>query len=328
MSNYNFNRRYSLIVGKPPTTTIISKVVTEEEVIGINLIPTTEDYRTVTINAVEITESDISARISSKATSNTQAVEISIYNLSDETLDIVERVNNYIILKAGYVGDKELGIIFTGQVKEFTTLKDGEDTVTKLICGEGYIPNNTVRVKKAFPEGTTADDLFKFFIKQYKDAGVPLGQYTANGGDNERVDYVQLRWPNETEFPMGYSVNGFLVNEINRLAKSVGYVSYIVNGRLFIHPKSYTQVVERYQVSSDDVYSVRKTSKTTSTSTSKTDNGVAVTLPLDSRINIDKQLEIIDGKFKGVYKVETCSHVVNLRHGNFETILSCKQIDA
>lgn len=331
MSQYNFDRGYSLTIGLPPVTTITSKLVTEEEVIGLNLIPNEQDYRTVTLNAVEITESDIQAIIPSKAGNATQSTTISLYNLSDETLDIVERVNNYVILKAGFL-DKgstdKMGIIFSGQVKEFSTRKEGTDTVTELVCGEGYIPNNTVRISKAFPEGVTADTIFKYFIKQYKEAGVPLGQYTAQAKDNEIVDFVQLRRPPETEFPMGYSINGYLVNELNRLCKSIGYVSYIVNGRLFVHPKSFTKVIERYTVSEDDIYSVRKTAKTTSTTNSKSDIGVAVKLPLDSRFNVDKQLEILDGRFKGIYKIESCSHVVNIRRGNFETSLSCKQIDA
>ncbi|APC44450.1 hypothetical protein [Pseudoalteromonas phage PH357] len=321
-------RKYSLTIGLPPVTTITSKVITEDEVIGNLLIPNERDYRVVTNNAVEITESDLVARIGSKAANSNSNTTISIYNLAPETLEIVERVNNYVILKAGYASDEDIGIVFTGQVKDFSTMREGQDLVTKLVCGEGYIPNNSIRISKAFPEKTTADTVFKYIIERYKEAGVPLGQYTAQARDDEIVDYVQLKRPPETIFEMGYSMNGFLINELKRLCKSIGYVSYIVNGRLFIHPASFTKVVERYQVSEQQIYSVRKSSSSTGTATSKVDIGIDISVPLDARFNIDKQIEVIDGKFKGVYKILSCSHVINFRNGAYETNMSCKQIDA
>ena len=321
-------RKYSLTIGLPPVTTITSKVITEDEVIGNLLIPNERDYRVVTNNAVEITESDLVARIGARAANSSSNTTISVYNLSPETLEIVERVNNYVILKAGYASDEDIGIVFTGQVKDFSTMREGQDLVTKLVCGEGYIPNNSIRIAKAFPEQTSADTIFKYMIERYKEAGVPLGQYTAQAKDDEIVDYVQLKRPPETIFEMGYSMNGFLINEMKRLCKSLGYVSYIVNGRLFIHPASFTKVVERYQVSEQQIYSVRKSSSSTGTATSKVDTGIDISVPLDARFNIDKQIEVVDGKFKGVYKILSCSHVINFRNGAYETNMSCKQIDA
>lgn len=321
-------RKYSLVIGTPPVATITSKLVTEDEVIGNLLIPSSQDYRTETNAAVEITESDITARIGSKAKSTNSGTTISIYNLSPETLSIVEKVNNYVILKAGYFSDREIGVVFTGQVKSFHTQREGSDLVTKLVCGEGYIPNNSVRLSKSFPEKTTADTVFRYMIDRYKDSGVPLGQYTPQAKDEDIVDYVQLQRPEQTVFEMGYSLSGFLINELKRLCKSVGYVNYIVNGRLFIHPTSFTKVVERFKVATDSIYSVRKSSSSTGTTNSKIDVGIDITIPLDSRFNIDKQMEVTDGLFKGVYKITSCSHNINYRSGVYETNCSCKQVDA
>jgi hypothetical protein len=316
------------VIGEPPVTTITSKVVTEEEVIGNLLIPNEQDYLTVTKNAVEITESDLQARVGSKANGSSGTTTLKLYNLSSETLDIVEKVNNYVILKAGYYSDEEIGIVFSGQVKSFTTKTEGQDTVTELVCGEGYIPNNSLRVVKSFPEKTTADKVLRYIIARYQESGVPLGQYTAQVSDNEIVDYVQLKRPPETVFEMGYSLNGFLINELKRICKSIGYVHYIVNGRLFIHPASFTKVVERYQVTTDSIYFVRKQSSSTGTTNSKVDVGIDISVPLDSRFNVDKQIEVLDGVYKGVYKILSCSHNINYRQGVYDTSMSCKQIDA
>lgn len=322
-------RKYKLTIGTPSTETIFTPIVSEAEVFGANLIPSERDYRTVTLNAVEITESDISATISSKASSSSNAnTVLSIYNLAPETLDIVERVNNYVILEAGFAGDDELKVVFTGQVSSFSTDRQGQDMVTTLTCSDGYIPNNTIRLSKMFPENTTANTVMEYLIQRYKDSGVALGQYVAQVDPKDKVEYVQLTSPSLTTFAMGYSLNGYLSDELRDLCKSIGYVNYITNGRLFIHPTSYTKTTERYQYSTEQLFSVRKSGKPTSTTNSKNDTGVDIRMQLDGRLGVDKQIEILDGNYKGIYKILTCSFAINYRDGAFDTILSCKQIES
>lgn len=322
------NRKYRLTIGLPPTKVIFTPIVSEAEVFGANLIPSDGDYRIVKLNAVEITDLDISGNITSRAGSGSNSKTVlQVYNLAPETLEIVEKTNNYVILEAGYSGE-ELKIIFTGQVSSFDTNRQGQDIVTTLVCSDGYIPNNTVRLSKSFPENTTANTVMEYLIQRYKDSGVALGQYVAQVDPKEKVEYVQLTSPSVTTFSMGYSVNGFLYDELSDLCKSMGYVNYITNGRLFIHPKSYTKTTERYIYTTDQLYSVRKSASTTSTTNSKSDVGVDVVMQLDGRLGVDKQISIEDGNYKGVYKILTCNHAINYRDGSFDTQLTCKQIEA
>lgn len=321
------NRKYRLTVGLPPTKVIFTPIVSEAEVFGANLIPSDGDYRIVKRNAVEITELDIEANItSSSGAGSTSKTLLQIYNLSPETLEIVEKNNNYIILEAGYSGE-DLHIIFTGQVSDFNTQRQGQDVVTTLTCGDGYIPNNTVRLSKAFPANTKANAVMEYLIQRYKDSGVALGEYVPQVDPKEKVEYVQLPAPATTTFAMGYSLSGYLSDELKELCESLGYVNYIANGRLFIHPKSYTKTTERFIYNTDQLYSVRKISSTTSTTNSKQDVGVEVVMQLDGRLGVDKQIQIQDGNFAGVYKILTCNHAVNYREGAFDTQLTCKQIE-
>lgn len=322
-------RKYKLTIGLPPTETIFTPIVSEAEVFGANLIPREGDYRTITLNAVELTDHDITATISSKAASSSNAnTVLYIYNLAPETLEIVEKINNYVILEAGYAEDEELKVVFTGQVSSFSTDRQGQDLVTTLTCSDGYIPNNTIRLSKTFPENTTANTVMEYLIQRYKDSGVALGQYVPQINPKEVVQYVQLYPPNDTVFAMGYSLNGYLSDELRDLCKSMGYVNYITNGRLFIHPKSYTRTSERYQYSTNQLYSVRKSGKATSTTNSKNDIGIDVRMQLDGRLGVDKQIEILDGNYKGIYKILSCAFAINYRDGAFDTILSCKQIES
>lgn len=322
------NRKYKLTVGLPPTKVIFTPIVSEAEVFGANLIPSDGDYRIVKLNAVEITDLDITGNVSSKAGSGSNSkTQLQIFNLSPESLEIVEKNNNYVILEAGYSGE-ELKIIFTGQVSSFDTQRQGQDIVTTLVCSDGYIPNNTVRLSKAFPANTKANEVMEYLIQRYKDSGVALGQYVAQVDPKEKVEYIQLTSPSVTTFPMGYSLSGFLSDELQELCKSMGYVNYITNGRLFIHPKSYTKTTERYIFNKEQLYSIRKSGSNTSTTNSKADIGVDITMQLDGRLGVDKQIRIEDGDFAGVYKILSCNHSINYREGVFDTQLNCKQIEA
>jgi len=321
-------RKYRLVVGKPPITTITTEYITEDEVFGQLFIPKENDYRTVTLNAVEITELDINATISSKAGGKNSSSVIKIYNLSEDTRNIVERVNNYVILEAGYASDEELKVVFTGQVSEFFTENVGEDLVTTLQCKDGYIPNNTLRVDKFFPAGVTADTIFKYIIDQYKKVGVPLGFYSGFSDKKERVEYVQLPMPQDTTFYMGYTLTGYLWDELKDLTKSLGYVCYITNGRLFIHPKGFTRAVEQFEVDHSQIYSIKKSGKANNNTTGKSDTGVNISLPLDARMDVDKQIKVIGGDFEGVYKIMERSFNISIFDGNFDTNLVCKSVEA
>ena len=322
------NRKYKLTVGLPPTKVIFTPIVSEAEVFGANLIPSDGDYRIVKLNAVEITDLDIVGNVTSRSgAGNTGKTQLQIFNLAPETLEIVEKNNNYVILEAGYSGE-ELSIIFTGQVSDFNTQRQGQDVVTTLVCGDGYIPNNTIRLSKSFPANTKANTVMEYLIQRYKDSGIALGEYVPQIDTKEKVEYIQLAAPDITTFSMGYSLSGYLSDELRDLCESLGYVNYITNGRLFIHPKSYAKTTERFIYSTDQLYSVRKSSSTTSTTNSKQDTGVEVTMQLDGRLGVDKQIEIQDGDFAGIYKILNCNHAINYRDGAFDTQVSCKRLEA
>lgn len=320
-------RQYELSVGLPPTTTYVSDIFTDQEVFGIQDIPVDRDYRTVKLNALQITDLHIKARISSKEGSNNRSsTVIEIYNLSQESLDVIEKVNNYVILKAGYVGN-ELDIIFTGQVSGFETRRVGQDLITSLTCSDGYIPNNSIRIQKAFPEGTKASDVMSYIVNKYKEIGIPTGQFVTGVDKDERTNYIQLRSPDETSFEMGYSLNGYLVDELTDLCKSVGYVNYITNGRLFVHPKSYTKTVEEFEISEEQVMSIRKQGSNVNNATGKKDIGITVTALLDGRFDTGKRINILNGNYQGKYRIQSTTHILSYKSGNWNTVLDCKQID-
>ncbi len=325
-----YDRKYSLIVGKPKTI-IYTGQNTTINLATINAVERNEyvtDYRLEDGSAVEITDLQIMADVAGSANSSNQAgCVIKILNLSEDTLNIIQEANNYVILSAGYAQDEELKMLFSGQVFDYSTDKQGENVVTTLKCKEGYTPTNAVRIAKKFAAGLTYADVLLNLANEYARNGIPIAQLELESIDEFRQTYVQLRTPNETILKKGFSAVGFLRQIMDDVCESLGYVNYITNGKLFVHPKGFTKTIESYQFTTDQIKSIRKMgSQTGSISTGKGDRGIKITTFLDGRLDIDKRVEILDGTYEGNYKIISKQHKLNYRNGAWDTIIDCKEV--
>lgn len=327
-----FDRKYNLTIGTP--TTVVYTGETSEIVENGTVDVRDEfvtDYRLTDVNAVEITdlqiEADIKGNSNSSAGANSHTACIKIYNLSDDTRAIIERVNNYVILNAGYAQDPELKMVFTGQVASFETQRHGQNLITILYCKDGYTPVNGMRIAKAYPENTTYGDIFTDIAKIYANNGIPTGLIELGVEDLFRQDYVQFRAPDSTPLINGYSAIGFAHQVLTSLTGAIGYVWYIANGRLFIHPKNYTRVVEQFEFTSDQMKSVRKAaSQTSNVSTGKGVDGIVIRTFLDGRLDSDKRIKVLDGQYAGEYKIVAKHHNIDYENGPWDTTVTCTSI--
>ncbi len=261
---------------------------------------------------------------------------IQLYNLSQESIDIVSQPNSQVILEAGYYEDFEgedrtLPIIFVGQTRSVKTVQSGEDRVTVIECTGGEMPNNYIKVSYYFDtkgsgdgeKPITANDVIEYCINLYGENGVSLGQYVGDAPVSDRVDYVQLRSPSETIFTNGYSFTGYLHQLMNKITSQVGYVWYITNGRLFVHPRGYTKSTEDgYILSLDIVKSIEPVIDNKKDKVS----GVSVSTFLDARLSIDKQIVIEEGEYSGTYKIITADHSMDNELGAWDTRLTCQKL--
>jgi hypothetical protein len=351
-----FDRKYLLTVGKPDNiVTFSNPAPLVDGFTNTGWQSGTDWLKSTTKDAAEIT--DLQLETSIKGTSNdsksASATTIKIYNLSTFTRHIVERINNYVILQAGYEQDPELNLIFSGQVSNFETVREGQNLVTTLYCTDAYAPDNSVRVSKKFVKGQTWGDVLKYLIDAYSQNGVPLGDYVADWSSaidhNSRIDtgtgdllsniitaeaspqnYVQLpvikKRPANTILINGYSMIGFLSQALEKVCKQIGYVSYITNGRLFIHPKGFTKTIEQFEFNTDQIKSIRKIGmQTTNSSVGTGIEGIKIVTFLDGRLDIDKRIKILDGEYAASYKIITKEHRINYEVGGWDTIITCKE---
>ena len=156
----NFNRKYELLIGLPPRMVPRSRSEYINQSYGSlfssnNIVPTDVvfDYRkedrAVLINDLHF-EADIKA-LGDKTNNQGSNATIKIFNLSPETLQIVSQKNAKVILKAAYEGISRTPIIYTGQVKECFTEKEGVNSVTTIQCTDGYTITSGLKVSKSFP---------------------------------------------------------------------------------------------------------------------------------------------------------------------------------
>lgn len=351
-----FDRKYKLTIGKPKTVTytVSPQKPLDESFTQVGW-QSGDDWRTTTAkDALLITDLQITASI--KNTSNNSSASggstvIEVYNLSSSSRELIERTNNYIILEAGYAEDEELVMIFSGQVETCYTDRKGQDLITTLTCKEGYSPNNSVRFSKTFNKGLTYADILYSLAGAYADNGIPTGEIIDDWGEDANVnrtnildpnnnkviaaradpqDYVQLpvmlAKPANTKLINGYSAIGYLHQVLENVCKQIGYVSYITNGRLFIHPKGFTRTIEEFEFSEKQMKSIRRMeSKTTGSSLGSGLDGIKITTFLDGRLDIDKRIKILDGVYAGSYKIITKSHNLDYQMGAWDTVISCKK---
>jgi len=329
-----YDRKYRLRVGRPDN---IIYTGSSGANVNIGIVDTVQgfplyddSYRTEKGEGVVITDLQMIADVSSNSnTGNQAACIIKVYNLSDETRAILENENNNVILEAGYAQDEELKLIFSGQIFSYTTDKNGQDMITTIKCKDGFTPNNGIRISKYYSKTTgnrptTYEDVLTDLVKVFATNGIPTGFLELGDITSDRQTYVQLRSPRETILGRGYSTVGFLRQAMDNVCNSLGYVWYITNGRLFCHPKGYTQMVELYEFGTDQLLSIRRTGdQTVTTSTGKGDSGVKIITFLDGRLDTDKMIRITDGKFQGDYKILTKAHSLDYRHGAWTTTVDC-----
>ena len=336
MALYNYNRRYSLKVSLPPEYKYIpeSQDLFSGPPLDNDYTPVfpSGDYRRVrTDRALDIRELDIDVNIkgtNKSSGSDPIRAEISVFNASPETREILERENAIVILNAGYEDNEDnLPLIFSGQVQYSTTETKGTDIVTTMYCADGYTPLDSVRVSKGYYSGTY-EDVLKDLASIFSNNGIPKGRVVTNEAaqTDSGIPYLP---PSAIPIPerRGYVVSGFLKSILTSTCEMFGYNWYIVNSKLYIEPRNYKKKVGVVELSTNDCFSIKTdTEKSGSVSTDKSKKGVKVSTFLNGNIQPSSYVDILDGDFKGLYKVISVSHRAQLEGVQWDTEFKAERV--
>lgn len=136
--------------------------------------------------------------------------EVTIYNLSDNTINKLTR-KAYITIEAGF--DDDTGIIFSGYIDKPTTTYEGADKVTTLRCLDDISKRTLEEI--TYAEGTAASYILKDLISK---TGTPIAVFD-----------MRRDWTYEDE----QKVDGDLMECIKRYSQVCGVSTFVKNGKIY-----------------------------------------------------------------------------------------------
>lgn len=140
---------------------------------------------------------------------------VAVYNLSQDTINQLKRGQKFTI-NAGYKADK--GLALEGEISSHSTKRVGTDKLTTIKVLDSVPYNSNKTLQRAYKKTIKADALIKDFAKA-------LG-----------LKIAVLRLPTNKVYKKGYSIDGVILKEIQRIAKDCGASCYISRGQTYVRP--------------------------------------------------------------------------------------------
>lgn len=224
---------------------------------------------------------------------------VSIYNLSEDNKRVLEDDGVVVYLEVGYA-DTGLHELFSGQVTDIQTDRNGEDLVTILTLDSLYSGLNHTLISKLIAPGSTLEELFRRIAKDMPD-----------------VTQTKFSGPTlQKKVPDGYPVNGTPRQALTEVCDAYGLEWQIDSGILYITDVGYSfmtnkqafvlnemsGLIERPEV--DDVE--KKRSKNNQKKPKK--DGLKIKCLLNPLIKSGGMIKLEFGEFSGFYKVVNITH--------------------
>ena len=267
------------------------------------------DYKTgngLLIKDLQVTF-DISKSTNNKNRTNSASIEI--YNLSEESLKILDTDYPAAVFSAGYLDTGGVKRLFSGQVTNVSTRKSGTDIITQITMGSGYTELNHETLSDVVPPGNNVQDAIE---KLRKAIGADRGVYNGTNLNNEII--------------YGYPLSGTPKEMLDELAEKYQLDWQLDDGVLYVHDDDraateqfqlayvispFTGLIERpYRVSGDKRRSKKDKVKKP---------GVQMKILLNPEIKAGDIIRIEEGLLKGWYKVDSLRHTGSWRGENWYT---------
>lgn len=290
LTNRNSNRVYELIVG---------------------------DYKKndgLLINNLQITF-DITKSSSNKDKSNSAAIEV--YNLSDESLKLLDTDYPAASFSAGYRDTGGVKLLFGGQVTQVSTRKSGTDRVTQLLLGTGYTELNHQVMSDLVAPGVNAD---KVLDKLVPAIGADRGVY--NGTNlNSQIIY-------------GYPLTGTPKEMLDEISEKYNVDWQLDDGVLYVHDNdkgntdnlNTAYVISRFTGLVEAAYRVSGPIRRSKADKAKKP-GVQMKIMLNSDIRAGDIIRLEDTLIQGWYKVDELRHTGGFRSPGWYTEIRASAIE-
>lgn len=258
---------------------------------------------------------DISKAASNKDKTNSAAIEI--YNLSDESIKLLDTDYPAAVFSAGYL---DIGIkrLFSGQVTNVSTRKNGADRVTQIQMGSGYTELNHQVLSQLVAPGRTVQDVAEDIRKNLP--GVSRGVYNGTNLNNQVIyGYPLMGTPKEMldelsdKYALDWQVDGdvLYVHNKDRASSEDFANAFVVNRETGL-------INNAYRVSGDMRRSKKDKIKKQSTQW---------TMLLNPEVQAGTIIKLEDTFVSGWYKVDSLRHYGGFRDTAWYTDVQASAIE-
>lgn len=258
--------------------------------------------------------------------SNTNNASIKLYNISKEDLAFITTTvkKRLVSLRAGYQSvinnafEDEfdaLPEIFSGDVVNIVSQRQGPDIVTTITAKDSASSLRNVNISKTFPKGKNKKDAIKEIVSSWG---------TVAFTNNSISSGSKFKSPS---FTSSYTAYGSISNVLSELTKDEDLVWHITSSVFYLISKTEPKLVREIIVSSDNIVN-EVTPVQNSNLNAKTPQGLNVKLFLDGAIDTDTSIKLngvddIQGtSVDGDYNVRTIKHYLDTRGNNWFTELT------
>ena len=242
---------------------------------------------------VTIDNSEIDCEFSVPFDDDTEAnkAEITVYNLTGTTIQKIKR-GNKITIEAGYGTDT--GIIFSGYITSRRTKWNDCDKVTTIKAVDSMKLKEKSIHSITFAKGTKASRMLR---KLCAKVGLPIADFTI------KRDYT---------YKYEETVDGKLMDNIERLAGICGVSAYILKGKIYVRPLSKGDNTHFTLSDETGLLSVEEfEEKETNEKYKDKISGYTVKMLLQHKMQTASILTIKSQEAKGTFRVREGTHEYN-----------------
>ena len=316
----NLNRAYKLLIGSA-TNTIQKRTKNSAFKSTVDLdtkLGTTEKSSS---NLYLLQDNQITFSIKKDNNKDPNQAEIVVYNLSDDTVNYINRGirnNLAVALAVGYEGE-ELVMIFKGTIQWVSDTFDSVDRKTTLHCLDGGINIAEARTSRSYPKGTKIKRVVTDLVK---DLGTTEG--------NIHVD-------NDQTLSSATAMCGNTSHYLEHICKSIDHNVSIQDGSVYVTPRSQMSSARSAYISPEtgligspepfhnDIKPTKKVTKSSKKAKKPTD-GVKFKCQMNGAILPEKTIWLKSRDYDGPFKVVSVSHNGDKEGKEWVTEVECVSV--
>lgn len=316
----NLNRAYKLLIGSA-TNTIQKRTKNSAFKSTVDLdtkLGTTEKSSS---NLYLLQDHQITFNIKKDNNKDPNQAEIVVYNLSDDTVNYINRGirnNLAVALAVGYEGE-ELVMIFKGTIQWVSDTFDSVDRKTTLHCLDGGINIAEARTSRSYPKGTKIKRVVTDLVK---DLGTTEG--------NIHVD-------NDQTLSSATAMCGNTSHYLEHICKSIDHNVSIQDGSVYVTPRSQMSSARSAYISPEtgligspepfhnDIKPTKKVTKSSKKAKKPTD-GVKFKCQMNGAILPEKTIWLKSRDYDGPFKVVSVSHNGDKEGKEWVTEVECVSV--